>query len=78
MNTPEKKIILELMKYSSELNLSSSDNLQTSLRRLEESLKIMKENCIKYKLIILYGNILASGTNNLIYLVIFNPFILMF
>ena len=64
------------MKYSSELNLSSSDNLQTSLRRLEESLKIMKENCIKYKLIILYGNILASGTNflfnfNFIYLVIF-------
>ena len=56
-------ILLELMKYSSVLNLSSSDNLQTSLRRLEESLKSMKDNSVKYKLIILYGNILASGTN---------------
>jgi len=60
-NTTERRIILELMKYNRYLNLSSSDNLDTSVRRIEDCLKRLTDNSIKYKLIIAMGKIFSSG-----------------
>ena len=60
-NTSERRIVLELMKFGRHLNLSSSDNLQTSIRRIDESLKKLKDSSVKVKLILIYAQILASG-----------------
>eukprot|EP00088_Acartia_fossae_P000160 TRINITY_DN10050_c0_g1_i1.p1 TRINITY_DN10050_c0_g1~~TRINITY_DN10050_c0_g1_i1.p1 ORF type:complete len:939 (+),score=261.73 TRINITY_DN10050_c0_g1_i1:63-2879(+) len=61
LNSTERRILSELMKYSRHLKLSSSDNLETSIRRLEECLSRLKDNSVKYRLILIYAQILNTG-----------------